>query len=530
MSKAQLKNHIKSVAKNIAELQNQYKYDEVVPLQQQLIKLREQLEEIETAERTLLLESNNITATEVADRYHLAYLTQNDEFIITRNVSSHPDHMNIITRTYGARVIIPTIRSLLRSEGLNSNLKMTADDLVEFCITHDRSYTVTTSSFNTVKWDRNVHNHMSDLRKFWVPLVDADYISPVYDEVVHCIAGGKAENIAHIEQWVAYKYLHPEDTVNIPNINISGIPGENGKGLFKMLLKTIFTDGSVVDATPKEVVNGFNAKWRDAVILIFEEPKPGELPEHRLKALTGNPELVIENKGRDAFMSDANYNILFFDNNIDGSIVLAGGGAHGEDRRFSIIETGLSIPVYLQDKYGFSEDDAKLYCQKIAEQFRSRADAGAWLKKIIDKHQVHMMDQAPKLHGEDYYNRIANQTNEIDGIIAKIARAVISENVLPVRVMTEYIETVMGDKFKISSNTVTRKVMAEMKRQGCSTPYKCTISKVKLDYKPIGGSITNAPAISTVSSDSITSLVIDSNPLETTVVSLLNRNAFGRSK
>jgi hypothetical protein len=528
MNKNELKRHIKSLGVAIKDLQIQQKFADCEQLYREVDVLTGQLREIELAERALLLESNNITAQEIVDMYHLAYLTQNDEFSITRNVSGNPDQMNIITRTYSSRNIIVTLRSLLRSEGLNSNLKMTVDDLIEFCINHQRSYTVTTSSFNTVKWDRNVHNHMSDLRKFWVPLVDADYISPVYDEVLYCIAGGKTENITHIEQWVAYKYLHPEDTVNIPNINISGIPGENGKGLFKMLLKTIFTDGSVVDATAKEVINGFNAKWRDAVILIYEEMSERELPENKLKALTGNPELVIENKGRDAFMSDANYNILFFDNNINGTVKLAGSGPNGEDRRYSIMETGISLPTHIQDKYNTSEDDAKLYCQKIAEQFRSRADAGAWLKRIIDKHQVTLMAQAPKLHGEDYYNRVANQTNEIDGIVAKIARAVISETVLPVRVMTDYIESVMGEKFKISATTLTRKVMAEMKRLGCSTPYKCSIRSVHLDYKPLGGNINSAPAISTISSDNVASLTLSSNPLETTVVSLLNRNAFGR--
>lgn len=463
-------------------------------MDQRLSMLNEQMAEIEREVVALQTQADNITISEVAERYHLAYLAETHQISITWNTSSDPDRYNISSRTVPADRIVSCLNSLLpKDEKLQ---KITSSDIIRHCSDSQRSFLTISSSFNTEKWQHGCYNQLLDLKKFWLePSSDNEPASPLFDDLMHCLSGGKAENREHLERWIMYKYARPDDTVNIPHINISGIPGENGKGLFKILLKTIFTAGSVVDATAKELINGFNAKWKDAVILVYEEMGERELPENKIKSVTGNPELNVEFKGRDAFVVDANYSILFFDNNVNGTVRLAGSGPSGEDRRYSIMETHLSLPEHMAQRYNISDSEAKARCNELANLLRSRVQVARWLRDMLKLHGGNL-NSAPKLHGEDYWNRVNNQQTDLDGIAKNVATAIIDHGPLPSKLMMRYAQMVASDDVRITSQRLNKAVMAELKRRGHNAR-KGTVKTITVNYSDEFWNQTNGTCIGT---------------------------------
>jgi hypothetical protein len=507
MNKRELKARVKELKDMLRKEDDVEKFDQ---LKADIKLVEQQLRDIEEAEFSLLRAADTLTVEDLVRKYHIAYLADDDKFSITWNTSNDPDGVNITSKTIHSTRIINSLNTLLPAD--QQIQKMRHEDIIKYCEQNDRAYLTMTSSFNTNKWAFGCYNQLTDLRKFWVERVAGD-VNPAFDDLIYSIAGGRQENIDHIEQWVAYKYLFPEQTVNIPHVNISGIPGENGKGLFKILLKTVFTAGSVVNATSKELVNGFNAKWKDAVILVYEEMAERELPENRIKSVTGDPELSVELKGKDAFIVDANYSILFFDNNVNGTVKLAGSGPNGEDRRYSIIETNVSLPRRLQDKYDIDEDTAKLACQSIADLLNSRAEVGRWINHLIEKHRVEHMTHPPKLHGEDYWNRVNNQKTDLDTLVVDLVDAVERTQVLPIKLMTDYVKERGGEDVKASPQRLGKLVIAGLKRRG-HTPEKYRVRKVYVNYDKHNSKHDNAMSIGIGLSRAQSTLHIDHNPFE----------------
>lgn len=507
MNKRELKARIKELKDRLRREDDVDKFDEI----KADIKLLEQeLREIEEQEVSLLRAADTLTVEDLVKRYHIAYLADDDKFSITWNTSSDPDGINISSKTIHSTRIINSLNALLPVD--QQIQKMRPEEVIKYCEQNNRAYLTMTSSFNVNKWANGCYNQLTDLRKFWVERREGE-VNAAFDNLIYCIAGGKQENIDHIEQWVAYKYLFPEQTVNIPHVNISGIPGENGKGLFKILLKTVFTAGSVVNASSKELTNGFNAKWKDAVILIYEEMAERELPENKIKSVTGDPELSVELKGKDAFIVDANYSILFFDNNVNGTIKVAGSGPYGEDRRYSIIETNVSLPRHLQDKYGIDEDTAKIACQDIANLLHNRTEVGTWIDHLIRKHNVESMEHPPKLHGEDYWNRVNNQKTDLDTLVTDIVDAVERTRALPIKLMVDYVKERGGEEIKTTPQRLGKLVIAGLKRRG-HNPEKYRIRKVFVNYDKTNSKHDNVAGISVDNHSSNAVLHIDHNPFE----------------
>lgn len=470
-------------------------------IDQELVAIREQQDQ-------LLLASDTLTVSDLVDRYCLAYLSDDHKFSITWNTSTNPNSVNVISKTVQADRIINSLNSLLPAQ--QKLQRMTAGDIIAYCQENNRAFLTMTSSFNTRKWARGCYNQLQDLRRFWVELND-DEVDPRFADLMFCLGGGKQENIDHLEQWVAYKYMCPEETVNIPHINISGIPGENGKGLFKILLKTIFTAGSVVNATTKELINGFNAKWKDAVVLIYEEMNERELPENKIKSVTGDPELSVELKGRDAFMVDANYSILFFDNNVQGTVRLSGSGPNGEDRRYSVIETNISLPRYIESVYGVSSDEAKLRCQGTAELLHDTRAVGAWLRSVIQRHQVLSMTAPPKLHGADYWNRVKNQETDWDGVVRDLALCVQRAGAIPVKLLVEQARRRLGEETRVVSQRLAQSVIAELRRMGMA-PHKIRARRVNTPWHPDRATHNNIAVITVADHRDGAVCTIDTNP------------------
>jgi hypothetical protein len=299
---------------------------------------------------------------------------------------------------------------------------------------------------------------MSVIRDHWLQpdFENKDLYDPDIDLLIYSICGGKEENIEHLEQWVAFKYLNPGKNANIPNIDMGGNPGGNGKGTFITLLKTIFTPTCVVQAH-KEELEKFNANWEMAVILYYDEPEEKELAASKLKQATGTEDMRVEKKGIDATMADRNYNFIFMSNNEKGVVKLSGGSDGGEDRRYSVITTDMVLLDLVEIAQGVVKD---------------RTTVARWLAHIIDKHTAAEIKNLPALHGEDYHRRFDDQKEAITEAFDKILPVFMQTKCITWTLLHETVKTLtensswkaknVADKFQ---KYLTRnKIENELKR------------------------------------------------------------------
>lgn len=343
-----------------------------------------------------------------------------------------------------------------------------------------RSYLTTTTSFNDAKWnERDVYNQADVIMKFWLtPNTDeSENYNRDFDTLMYCVGGGKAENIRHLEQWVAYKYCHPSRVANTPNLDIGGKPGGNGKGRFVKLTETIFTPVCVIEAAAKEISAGFNANWAQAVVIHYDEPESDELPDSKIKNATGGESQRIEKKGIDAYMADRNHSFVFTSNNDDGVVKLSGNRS-GEDRRYSVISTNIPIVNHIMETYGCSLDEAMDRTNQIALMVKDPVEVAKWLAHIITKHDVMSMEVLKPLHGTDYSNRFEDQKNPITNAFDRFLPVFMKYKFVSKELLAQIVH-ILTDNSKWSENGVKKEFFGYLKNKGLQPT---EVPRVRVNY------------------------------------------------
>lgn len=346
---------------------------------------------------------------QVMDDNYMGYIIPEDRFIYCRDFGAGQSNVQF-------RELISSRVMRLMNKLCGQQIRgVDQQELIDYFEQRGRSYHSVTASFNTRRWDQSqIYNKMSVVRDHWLEpdYANAGDYDPKFDILIHSVAGGKEENIQHLEQWVAFKYLYPHKNANIPNIDMGGNPGGNGKGRFVEMLKTIFTPTCVVQAH-REELDKFNANWEMAAILYYDEPEERELAAGKLKQATGAEDMRIEKKGIDATMADRNYNFIFLSNNERGVVRLSGGSDGGEDRRYSVITTDVVLFDLLTDA-GYDDAGARSWLDALAQDLVKDPQAvSRWLAHVIVKHNVMTMTTLAALHGEDYHRRFDDQKDAV---------------------------------------------------------------------------------------------------------------------
>lgn len=400
------------------------------------------------------------------DSNYMGYIAPLDQFIYCKNYGVTQSNTQFKMFT-GPRIL--RVMSKLAGTTINSK---DPGELIDYFEHRKRSFLDVTSSFNTAKWDESqVYNKMSVIRAQWLrpDYANAHAYDPRFDVLINSVAGGREENITHLEQWVAFKYLYPEKNANTPNIDLGGMPGGNGKGRFVEILKTIFSTTCVIQAH-KEELDKFNANWEMAVVLYYDEPEEKELAAGKLKQATGSEDMRIEKKGIDATMADRNYNFLFISNNQQGVVKLSGGSDGGEDRRYSVINTDLVLFDLLRE-VGGTEASSRDWLDDLAQRLiKDPEQVSRWLAHIILKHNIAQMTVLPALHGEDYRKRFETQKDPITQAFDRLLPVFMTNGMIPqgllaeaVRVLTDndrHRERNVMDKFEqyLQRNRITAQV------------------------------------------------------------------------
>ena len=448
---------------------------------------------------------------------HLAYLASEDSYVLIKNYSTTKSTVNIVERKLNWNRVIGACNLLCNSPGKFND--MSANDLRTAFEKANASYMLQTSSFNEPKWDKSqVFNTLNIQRTYWAPIDGGTNYAVYFDDLIYTLGGGKKENIDYIEKWVAFKFLFPEKVKTTPNLNITGQPGGNGKGMFALILSSIFTQLGVSLIRSKNISGGFNALMNGKVVLFLDDEQKEKFPQAELKQSSGNGSIIIENKGVDAFSVDSTASIVVTDN--IGLVKLVGGGSGGEDRRWSIIKTELALLAYLEEKYTLDNSQSKHLAEKIAEIFEDRVECGKWLAAMIEKHNVRDMVALLPLHGQDYTERLAEQKDNWTGIFEAILPIIANQGVMPFKFIKEIVETETGEKIKNAtklssafSEFMSRRGYKNMERAdinmkitwpgvlgGTSLPFKGTVRRIdqtksEFDYSLISNTQYSKKAV-----------------------------------
>lgn len=357
-----------------------------------------------------------------------------------------------------------------------------ADELADHFQRTRNDYYMTTCSFNGNKWGRDkVYNKANIINKFWVEpdFENCENYDPRFDFLIRCVGGGKLENINHLEQWLAFKYLHPEAVANTPNLDIGGYPGGNGKGRYIELCRTIFTNPCVSAATLEEL-SRFNSAWEMAVVLYYDEPEQNELPEGKLKNATGSEDIRIEKKGIDATMADRNYSLVFLSNNPNGVVKLAGTGGAGEDRRYSVLTTNL-VMVDEAEKLGMNYQSAKIFVNDINNLIKNRKEVAKWLAHIILKHNMQDVEVLHPLHGQDYHARGNDQKSALDVAFDLMLPVLRHNQILPYEILKGCVIAITGYD-KLSDKKLKQDWKRYLEKNKLSVDFMDGATRVYVDY------------------------------------------------
>ncbi len=433
------------------------RHRELQQAEQQLAQLIEELDAItnktrNTAKDELISLINNDGVVK-EQRTHIAYIATDAKYLIMRNYSITPERVNLTTQYLNWQNLIGVLNNLAAKPGHYSDLDQ--DDLRTTFEKAGASYMIKTASFDNPKWDpKYVFNMLQVQRDFWAPVdLGVDY-SPFFDDLIYSLGGGRTENIEHIEKWVAFKYLYPEKSKITPGLNITGKPGGNGKGMFVQILSSIFTPMGVTVIKGKNLTGGFNAIMEGKVITVLDDERKVNFPQDELKQNSGNGSIVIEPKGVDAYSVDATANTIVLDNT--GLVKLVGGGSAGEDRRWSIVSTELTLLEVLAEKYQLDAEQSKHLAEQMGKLFENRLECGKWVAAVIKKHSVDLLPVLLPLHGEDYTIRLNEQKDNYIGIFEQILPILVNQGVMPFKFIKEIVETETGDKIRKPVTLSTR--------------------------------------------------------------------------
>jgi len=429
----------------------------------ELNKDRDDIAKLETSElQASTIAEEKLLIKKLIDQYNIGFLISENKYIYCSDVSENGNNISnpIFGVVEGGK--FGRIINKMAQRKLKLGNRTLSDELADYFQEIGKDYFMTTCSFNDAKWcSSQVYNKAHIIMKFWVqPDWDnATNYDKRFDFLINCVGGGKQENIDHLEQWLAYKYVFPERVANTPSLDIGGHPGGNGKGRYKELSNTIFTNKCVSAATLDELTK-FNSNWEMSVLLCYDEPEQNELPEGKLKNATGSEDMRIEKKGVDATMVDRNYSFLFLSNNANGVVKLAGTGAAGEDRRYSVIATNL-VMVDEAIKHGFASnlDEAKIFVNSVNDLIKDRAEVSKWLAHIITKHDITSIQVLHPLHGQDYHARFNDQKTAMDNAFDDLLPVLQKYRVLPFEILKACVITITGwDKI------TDKKIKQEFKR------------------------------------------------------------------
>jgi len=250
-------------------------------------------------------------------------------------------------------------------------------------------------------------------KEHWLQPLTGEY-HEVFDILLNSLGDLKEENILHLKQVIAWKYLFPYD-YRLPAIaNFGG--GGTGKTLFiDILLAAIFGQHQV-HSEKEDSSKDFNGLYEGKMVVLRDESNFDDIDMEKLKAVLDKASLNVNPKfGKEKVV----YNTaLYFiaGNNSSGPIKLC---RSKSDRRFSILKSSRSIIEHTMLQRNISHKDAEIWWHQHEHLLGDKEEVAKWLNHILDT--VNDLPMRPTaLHGQDYQELLKAQAGPEDWLIEQV--------------------------------------------------------------------------------------------------------------
>lgn len=277
-----------------------------------------------------------------------------------------------------------------------------------------------------------VYNQMDTIRNQWLKPIHGVKPHEAFRLLTLSIAGNDEDYADKLEQFVAYRYCHPED-VMVPNID-SCATGGTGRDTFFNMIRTIFTDECCGSAGEETFKGTHNGDLFGKMIIKVDEKDSHRVPIDKIKELTGSNRYRHRQMNKDARDVSRLFSFFFFRNGFTSTAKLAGTGSAGEDRRFEPIIARINLPRYFALYHGFITDINEMISDEMTKAmqviiketqrdvYKNEERIAEWLGHIIDKFDAKNMTELMPLHGKYYKEMLVRQQKGIDGFMPKFVK------------------------------------------------------------------------------------------------------------
>ncbi len=251
-------------------------------------------------------------------------------------------------------------------------------------------------------------------RDHWVTPKQGEYHS-VFDILIRSLGDNKTENMLHLMQVIAWKYLYPED-YTLPCIVIYGEGGAGKNTLVERVLGTLFGKQQVI-AIRQEQMRNFNGLIAGMVAVLLDEASSDKANMDQLKAMIGQESLVIDPKYGKNYRAD---NIALYFTGGNGALGAIYLGRDQSDRRFSILQVDRSIIDHVMEVEAIEDrQEAVSWWNESKHLLEDKDQLAMWLHHILKK--VDDLTTTPSaLHGQDFEALMAAQAGPLEWIVEHV--------------------------------------------------------------------------------------------------------------
>lgn len=248
-------------------------------------------------------------------------------------------------------------------------------------------------------------NLMDKAKNEWLEPEDGD-VNPWISLLIKSVSNGDQAIVDHIEQVVAWKYLHPED-YQLCALVFFG-PGGAGKNEFvTKVLGGIFTSPQVLVCTYNDAFGNFSGERLGKTVVMVDEASADKAKTDQLKSIVGNENIFLNAKfGKQGAVANTPMYVIA-GNDRTGSLLLDGSAA---DRRWSIIRQEKDAYDRTKEEFNVAtkEEAGEMYKANAHIALDDPKEIAKWLGHIIVKWGNKTTRPDP-IHGEVYDQTIVNQ-------------------------------------------------------------------------------------------------------------------------
>jgi hypothetical protein len=412
-------------------------------------------------EKKILVALNTVRSEMFRDFKSLSYIIKEGEFVFISDRATTRAVQNVVLSKYNPTQFVEVVANIL---------KLHISDLPplrvkQLFMDNQRAFEDARYTIKNSLWDSNdIFLPFEHFKEFFISnfKFEPDDIQPddsmiidYYDQLIYSIAGGKSENIEHIELWILQKIINYQKQLTTPDLVIVADVGANGKGILMGIMKRMIPGQLVGQANTKTLNGNFNAIMLGKLLVFFDDQNNEEYSIDTIKEASGAEDMIFEPKGKDQFQGEKTYSSVFFSQQLPFKLS-SDGKNDGVDRRFSVMRTNITFfETLMKNDPDLNPDNIKVCVSRIVnDTLYNRVNIAKWFKHLQDKHpQVNESFELNPLHGVDYYSFIDDQKSDMDIIWERLIVPVLKNpaGCIPIFVIKEIMAHQGGKAWKEST-------------------------------------------------------------------------------